>query len=172
MDAEWAQVSYDSPLGNPPSGMKVGEGFYGVYNGLLASLTSQLQATPKQGYTHLLLTGHSLGSTLATLAVPLAVSLGFTGFQYNQASPRVGNPTFASYVSELSIPTFRLVNIYDAVPKSPPSIPGREYQAVGLEASYGADYPTEGERHSPCCSYSYALFNGQHPYNPDIKRCM
>lgn len=29
MDAEWAQVPYTSPLGNPPPGMKVEEGFYG-----------------------------------------------------------------------------------------------------------------------------------------------
>lgn len=132
-------------------------------------MTSQLQKV--QPYP-LFITGHSLGSTLATLAVPLAVLYGCRGAQYNQASPRVGNPTFANYVSELRMPTFRLVNIYDAVPKSPPSTQSRPYQAVGLEASYGADYPTEGERHSPCCSYSYALFNGQNPYNPNIKTCM
>lgn len=169
LDGEFAQVAYTSPLEKPPSGMMVEKGFYAVFNGLLDSLTTELQAA--KGKT-LLITGHSLGSTLATLAVPVAVSLGFSGTQYNQASPRVGNLTFATYVGELSIPTFRLVNIYDAVPKLPPSMPGAQYQAVGPEASYGADYPTEAEKHDPCCSYSYALYNGKAPYNPNMKSCM
>jgi len=168
MDAEWAQVPYTSPLENPPSGMNVEQGFYAVFNGLLGALTSQLNAVSDKT---LLITGHSLGSALATLAVPVAVSLGFSGTQYNQASPRVGNPTFATYVGGLSIPTFRLVNIYDEVPNAPPSTKERPYQAVGQEASYGADYPTEAEKHDPCCSYSYALFNGAIPYNPNMNSC-
>lgn len=56
--------------------------------------------------------------------------------------------------------TFRLVNTDDAVPKLPKN---PEYEPVGVEAPFGADYPNEGERHNPCCSYSYALFHHNAP---------
>jgi len=46
------------------------------------------------------------------------------------------------------------------------------YEAVGVEALFGADYANEWERHNPCCSYSYALFNPDTPYNQGIDTCM
>lgn len=168
MDAEFVQVPYTSPIEGAPSGMMVENGFAAVFNGLLEGLVDQLKLV---GGKTLLITGHSLGSTLATLSVPVAVSLGLSGAQYNQASPRVGNPAFADYVGGLSIPTFRLVNIYDDVPKMPGSTKNAPYQAVGQQASFGADYLTEREKHEHCCSYSYALFNGQSPFNPDMDAC-
>lgn len=168
MDAEWAQVPYTSPLPDAPPGMLVEKGFDAVFSGLRECLLTELKAVTA---ATLYIAGHSLGSALATLAVPEAVSLSLSGTQYNQASPRVGNPAFATHVGGLSIGTLRLVNIYDSVPKAPPSIGDRIYQAVGPEACYGADYPTEADKHDPCCSYSYALFNGANPYNPNMQSC-
>lgn len=166
MDAEYRLVEYRAPTVNPPPGLRVENGFHNVFAGLQEALSDQLEALSGTAIT---ITGHSLGSTLATLAVPLAVSHGLSVQHYNQASPRVGDQAFASYYGELAAPTFRLVNTADAVPKLPP---GKDYLAVGRELSFTADYDTEAKKHSPCCSYAYALFNPDDPVNPRMDDCM
>jgi hypothetical protein len=122
------------------------------------------------GVTTLYISGHSLGSAVATLCVPVAVSLGMSsGLQCNQASPKVGDAAFAKYIDGLPIETYRLVNTYDAVPKAPVN---PLYVHVGTEVYFGADYKNEAQKHNPCCSYSYALANPANPVNPDIQSCV
>ena len=171
MDGKTEMVAYQPPTAPPSPGAKVERGFYEVFNGLdLGALTGVLSQLASSG-GRLIVTGHSLGSAVATLAVPLACAAGIPGpriLHYNQASPKVGNSDFEAYYNGLGVQTYRLVNTYDEVPKLPPG----GYVPVGTEAPFGADYPTEGERHNPCCSYSYALFNPNEPYNPGIDTCM
>ncbi len=167
MDSEVRLVAYQAPTANPPPGLEVEQGFYAVFNGL-QNLRTQLQGVSTSPTNPLTITGHSLGSTLATLTVPLAVSLGVSVQQYNQASPRVGNRSFASYYGDLSVATYRLVNTADVVPKLPPF----PYVPVGTEASFTASYGTEADNHDPCCCYSYAIFNPENPYNPNIGACL
>jgi hypothetical protein len=171
MDAKIEMVAYNPPTGSPIKNIQVEQGFYEVFNGLdqgaLMGTLSQLASSGGR----LIVTGHSLGSTLATLTVPLARAAGITStniLHYNQASPKVGNSNFQAYYNDLGVQTFRLVNTYDKVPKLPPGA----YVPVGVEAPFGADYPTEAECHNPCCSYSYALFSPNAPYNPGIDTCM
>jgi hypothetical protein len=171
MDGKTEMVAYSPPTLSPIRGIQVERGFYEVFNGLdqgaLMGMLSQLAGSGGR----LIVTGHSLGSTLATLTVPLACTAGILStniLHYNQASPKVGNSNFQSYYNDLGVQTFRLVNTYDEVPKLPPGA----YEPVGVEAPFGADYQTEAERHNPCCSYSYALFNPAAPYNPEIDPCM
>jgi hypothetical protein len=69
------------------------------------------------------------------------------------------------------------VNTADLVPKLPPpevrvDHQTYSYQHVGTEVDFTAAYPTEAEKHSPCCSYSYALFNPTSPVNPTIAQCV
>jgi hypothetical protein len=171
MDAKTKMVSYNPPMASPITGIQVEQGFYEVFSGLdqgaLMGALSQLASSGGR----LIVTGHSLGSTLATLTVPLALAAGIDStniLHYNQASPMVGNSDFQAYYDGLGVQTFRLVNTYDEVPK----FPSGAYVPVCVEAPFGADYPTEAERHNPCCSYSYALFNPNAPYNPGIDPCM
>jgi hypothetical protein len=166
MDGEDRLVSYSAPTVDLPSVPKVADGFQQVFAGLESALSGQLEALSGTAIT---ITGHSLGSTLATLAVPLAVSRRLTVQHYNQASPRVGDKAFADYYGGLGVPSFRLVNTADTVPKLPI---GWAYAAVGSEASFTAAYDTEAQKHSPCCSYAYALFHPEDPYNQDIAVCM
>ena len=170
MDGKTRMVPYNPPMPSPINGIQVEQGFYEVFNGLdqgeLLALMSQLA-----GGGRLIVTGHSLGSALATLTVPLACAAGIPSssiLHYNQASPKVGDSNFQAYYNNLGVQTFRLVNTYDEVPKLPPG----GYVPVGVEAPFGADYQTEAERHNPCCSYSYALFNPTAPYNPGIDTCI
>jgi len=180
LDGEDPQVAYQ-PTGGP-SGMLVEAGFYAAFCGCAGAVQSALLELNTD--TPLYITGHSLGSTLATLSVPIAVNLGLSGKQCNQASPRVGNPAFAEYIDGLaSMPTFRLVNTDDLVPKLPPAVvrvnqQNYHYQHVGVEVDFTALYQNskgkldEKDEHSPCCSYSYALFNPDNPVNPDITSCV
>jgi hypothetical protein len=181
LDGEDGQVPYP---GGPP-GVLIEKGFAAVFAGCREAIGQALlrlsrpdgeseQAVPPV----LFIAGHSLGSTLATLSVPLAANDSFKGMQCNQASPRVGNDRFAAYIGNFTqFPTYRLVNTADLVPKLPPPIVRVDqqtyiYQHAGTEVSFTAAYPKEQEKHSPCCCYSYALFNPTSPVNPDIMKCV
>ena len=141
------------------------------------AITSQLkQLYAADSATQLVITGHSLGSTVATLSVPIACSIGFAGVHYNEGSPRVGDPTFVAYINGLSIPTYRLVNIEDVVPTVPPPeapVKGGTliYQHAGTPVSFSAQYGSVPSNHDPCCSYAYAIFNPDSPMNPDPASC-
>jgi hypothetical protein len=171
MDLKIGMDDYFPPGGSPIPGMKVERGFNEVFNGLDRSGLMDMFSELASSGARLIVSGHSLGSALATLTVPLARAAGISGaniLHYNQASPKVGNLAFADYYNSLGVQTFRLVNTYDKVPDLPPGL----YVPVGAAATFGADYQNEAQRHNPCCSYSYALFNPTAPYNPKIAVCM
>jgi hypothetical protein len=184
LDGEDPQVPY--PGG--PQGALVEEGFAAVFAGCSEAIGQALlqMSIPWDGDSErrfqypFFITGHSLGSTLATLSVPLMAPYKAKGMQCNQASPRVGNPAFADFIDSFAdqgFPTYRLVNTADAVPKLPPPEVRVDkqtyyYQHVGTEVDFTAAYPTEKDKHSPCCSYSYALFNPTSPVNPNITQCV
>lgn len=170
MDVEDSLVDYTPPGGKPSSGLQTEKGFTSVFTGI--DWTGTPFPSPDQ-YSSLVITGHSLGSTLATLAVPLALNAGWPAakvLNYPQASPMVGNTNFANYYTSLRVRTFRLVNSYDAVPKLPP--PKKGYVPVGMAATFGADYGAEANNHDPCCCYAYALLNPKAPYNQGLSSCM
>ncbi|WP_084265249.1 lipase family protein [Actinomadura macra] len=171
MDGKTKLVPYSPPTKSPITDIQVEHGFRDVFNGLdHGTFMGELSIIANSG-KRLIVTGHSLGSALATLTVPLARAAAIPSTKIlhcNQASPKVGASKFKDYYGDLDVQTFRLVNTYDEVPKLPPF----PYEAVGVEAPFGAKYSSEGERHNPCCSYSYALFNPTAPYNPGIDTCM
>jgi hypothetical protein len=155
---------------------KVSEGFWRVFDGLQDSLKEQLTSISGNNRP-LIITGHSLGSTLATLAFALisdpTSDYNFPQLSnYPQASPKVGNKDFASWYSNFKGETFRLVDTFDKVPKQPPF---DAYIHVGNDITYDANYlndehtkPDEGRIHSPCYSYAYALLavTATNPYDP------
>jgi hypothetical protein len=167
VDAEFKPVPYSAPTPNPPPGILVARGWYAVFNGLAKALDAQLKTV---GGRPLTITGHSLGSALATLAVPLAVSNNVAALHYNSASPKVGLQPFRDYYENLKVKTFRLVNTADTVPNLPPQRSG-DYVPVGIEVSFNADYGAEKKTHNPCCSYAYAIYNPTAPCNQDFDKC-
>ncbi|HEY6334106.1 MAG TPA: hypothetical protein VI756_32625 [Blastocatellia bacterium] len=183
VDDETKMVPYEAPTPNPPSGVQVEKGWYAVYNGLLGDLRVQLRQIGGAGQK-IIITGHSLGSALATLAVPEAVANNLQVRHYNSASPMVGAERFRTYYESLKViggspgllkETFRLVNTADSVPNFPDTSLG--YVHVGTQISFNADYVNEfGKRqekkiHDPCCSYAYAIYNPSEPCNPYYDGC-
>ena len=135
----------------------------------------------KQGVRHLVVSGHSLGSTTATLAGAFAVQTQFfnTVKTYVSASPQVGDEDFATWYNTLADVdsnmlhknTNRLVNTADGVPDTPNSVApagNKVYKHVGKQINFTADYGSGQKNHNPCCTYSYALHNPTDVVNPDV----
>lgn len=119
-DAEFAQVPY-APVS---SGGLTEQGFSAVYATIGSAIVAEVNTLAQSnGFTTLYVTGHSLGASLATLAAPdLARATSFASpVLYNFASPRTGDPTFASLVDALPT-SWRVVNTNDEVPKLPPAV--------------------------------------------------
>lgn len=119
-DAEFAQVPYAPVSG----GGMTEQGFSAVYATIGSAIVGEVNALAQSGsYATLYVTGHSLGASLATLAVPdLARATSFASpVLYDFASPRTGDPTFASLVDALPT-SWRVVNTNDEVPKLPPAV--------------------------------------------------
>ena len=67
--------------------------------------------------------GHSLGSSLATLlALDMSVNTNFAVTVYTLASPRVGDMIFHNLFNHVVPNTYRIANRLDIVPKTPPPL--------------------------------------------------
>ena len=172
-DAQAHQVAYEMP--NISGAGKVHKGFYELYNSLRDPLLQQLSAL--QNIDNLIITGHSLGASMAMMACPDLLSNALPGqlnttVQYNLAGPRAGDPAFAEYNDRSSAETFRIVNSCDIVPEVPPPeykdlFEGTEvYQHIGTPITYSAQYNSIGGNHSHHNSYNYALKHPNAPQGP------
>ncbi len=162
--AEWiddlkvAHASFKPETSAPqppvPANACVEDGFDEIYRSMQATLFAKLGALqPKQ----LEITGHSLGSALATLFT-LDVVLSRPDQQYvseNFASPRVGDAHWAAYYDSLTTgkgqPTTRVVNTKDLVPKVPPRVLGYKHIGQALDICFEKPtgiLPDFGLRHS------------------------
>lgn len=137
------------------------EGFVGIYESISPNLRAALERLPAE-VTRLVVTGHSLGSALSTLAIPdLVHNSRFEPSQilhYNLASPRVASIPFADAYQAAGVPTYRVVNSSDLVPDLPPSILGKEhFRHVGLQITFTANHGSVEDNHSSKGSYLAAL---------------
>jgi len=92
---------------------KVHNGFRTLYQSLLAGDWQQ-HLTNKP----LIITGHSLGASLATLMAPALQQ--YNPEVYLFGSPRVGDREFATYYNQLIPTTYRVENAFDLIPELPP----------------------------------------------------
>jgi hypothetical protein len=111
-----------------------------------------------------IVTGHSLGSALATLFVlensdkkKFDISLCST-----LASPKVGDPEFKALFDALPLTSWRVVNTRDVVPRVPPTIPViLDYQHV--DVAYPFDSSLFAKKNLGCyhsiCTYLHWLDN-------------
>jgi triacylglycerol lipase len=103
---------------------KVEDGFAHVYNQCSADVHTFVQAgaTPgAQSPANVIVTGHSLGGALATLATADLVRSGASpqAVMYTFASPRVGDRPFAREFDNRVLQRWRVANTEDIVPNLP-----------------------------------------------------
>ena len=122
---------------------KIHSGFADIYKGL-AEQTREIarQLNPS---LPCYISGHSLGSALATLAaIDIAQNVPKLKDQirlYTYAGPRVGNPDFAQMHSQVIPNSYRIVNLADSIPLSPPTIFRKDvYVHVGQAWSFLTQY--------------------------------
>jgi hypothetical protein len=121
---EVSQVAMDFLTTASGKVANVHKGFVNVYMKFRDELKSSLKKlNPKQD-KKIIISGHSLGAAISTIAGADLVQSGYKDVGvYNFASPRVGDQTFADYIDkELKLPVYRLVNLSDIVPNMPPSV--------------------------------------------------
>lgn len=178
-DADVSQVTYKL-VANPSFGY-VASGFYSVYTSRLSTQIGSLRDATNTAITRftpraLFITGHSLGAAMCTLTLPDVVyNLAPPTLKgialYNFASPRVGDPTFASSMNNAlpkRIPAvlFRVVNTEDAVPTLPPAVSFNYYEHVGTPVSFTAQYLSLDGNHSMENCYAYAIDHPNAPQGP------
>lgn len=108
-------------------GCQVHEGFYETEQSIVDSTTKEvarlLQLFPD--YV-VVVTGHSLGASIATLtAIDLIESsvVSSSNMQlFTYGSPRIGNPTLATWISNKIIHSNRVTHCKDPVPHYPPGV--------------------------------------------------
>jgi triacylglycerol lipase len=147
----------------------VHEGFFGLFASMRADLDRALAAAP--GVERWLVTGHSLGSALATLAIPYlaAARRPLAPQHYNFASPRTGDPAFAAAFDTLATRLFRMVNTSDVVTQLPlPVLSHSLYSHVGTPVDFTANYGTVAGNHSMTGAYLYALLHPDQPFSTPI----
>ena len=126
------QISPIAPYND--SDILVEKGFYKNYMFIKSMLFENLQNLSLVYNTNsLLITGHSLGSSAATLfAFDIALQDFYAiDFFYNFGSPRVGNENFVHVFNSL-IYGFRVVHNNDIVTNLPPSSFGYEHISQGV----------------------------------------
>ena len=111
--------------------------YYAIRKNLLA-IVNQMGV----GCTEVLITGHSLGGALATLAMPDILNQPFatniSPILYNVASPRVGHSDFQSYFDSHVNVSYRIVNQWDVVPHVPPALAG--YVHIGNQLNIDSGF--------------------------------
>ncbi|MDJ0897323.1 MAG: lipase family protein [Xenococcus sp. MO_188.B8] len=131
------QIDYQS---NNPQAGKIHQGFNNLYfSGVQQWLHQEIEQLNPAIPCYV--AGHSLGGAIAVLAA-LDLGLNFSNLReqiqmYNYAPPRVGNPTFAKFYSDLVPNSYRVVNQADSTWLLPPTqLDNAIYLHVGQRWSF------------------------------------
>jgi triacylglycerol lipase len=99
----------------------VHKGFYEIYNKIKSEIFSVLNNLNPSKNKNIIITGHSLGSAIATICT---VDLHYNNYKnivtYIFACPRVGNKKFAQLIQNL--PIYSIINTLDIIPSIPPAV--------------------------------------------------
>jgi triacylglycerol lipase len=99
----------------------VHKGFYDLYNIIRDKIISTLAKLDPDKTKNIIITGHSLGSGIATICL---IDLYYEKYNnllcYVFASPRVGNKNFSKLFDNLNL--YNIMNNLDMIPTLPPSV--------------------------------------------------
>lgn len=104
------------------SDCKIHSGFNEAYNQVKESMFTFIAnaSSTYPNYT-LVVTGHSLGGAVGTIAAANLRAQGYPCDLYTFGSPRVGNEDFVNFVNDQEGSEFRVTHLDDPVPRLPPS---------------------------------------------------
>lgn len=104
-------------------GAKVHTGFAAAWDEISEGVTSAVSSALSEnaGY-RLLISGHSLGGAVATLAGAYLRRSGYPNDIYTFGSPRVGNDVFTDFVTDQTGAEYRVTHLDDPIPRLPPII--------------------------------------------------
>ena len=166
-DLEFAHEPYRPK----PAAGTVHQGFQHVYYAIRDSLISLVTAR-LAGITELIVTGHSLGAALTTLAMPdlLAViaaarpgTAAPSTTLYNLESPRVGNRAYETYFNGVT-GCWRIVNVWDVVPHVPPALAGFVHVGLQLTIDSGFHFDVAANHVlTTGCYPGLVAWNNKHP---------
>jgi len=147
-----------------PRGCEVHGGFYQSWSSASSFVMSALQRVPRS-YT-VIVTGHSLGGSIATLASASILAAGYRTIAYTFGQPRVGNQAFADWMDS-SFPAanyHRGTHTYDGVPKTLPGMHhGIEYWQSPDPSSQSVTVECVGQEDPFCNTGSLGvLINSPH----------
>ena len=133
----------DTPFAKVAEAGRTEDGFTAMYKSMTVgnvpgaqTVVDALAGIPwKRPVTSLTICGHSLGGALATMFALDVAANKVAPFSpptvYTYASPRTGNPDFATKYGQMISTTYRFVDNVDLVPKLPsPFFPGLPYRHV------------------------------------------
>jgi len=146
-------------------GCQVFDGFWRVWSGIESKVERVLidnGCIPGTPTGTILITGHSLGAAVATLAMYMLQLRGYSvGLSYNFESPRVGNDAFHDAFAKIfnrSVSLYRITRARDPVVHVPP-LP--IYHHVGSEVYFKGDSSTDFvvcmDSEDPKCADRYSL---------------
>lgn len=156
--------------------IKVEKGFYKAYQYLKPDLLNKLnKLKEKYNTNNILLTGHSLGASLATL-FGYDILTNYNNYVLNYlitfGSPRVGNSYFVEDFKQYNLIHYRITHYYDMVPHVPQEFLG--YLHIPSEIWYNEDntnyqlcndnYETEDDLCSNSCSPFQCTSSDDHLY--------
>jgi triacylglycerol lipase len=95
------------------------QGFINVYNTFQKQI---IDSVNKNNPNKIIITGHSLGAGIATIAAYHLSTINKNVYVYTFASPRVGNIEFANYINKNTKCFYRIVNLSDLIPTLPISV--------------------------------------------------
>lgn len=150
-------VQVDFTLAGTPIPGQVHKGFNNVYESMYKKVRAKVKkALNEHKDAKLIIAGHSLGGSLASLAATDLALLDLKGklskhpapvpiCVYTFGSPRVGNPRFVQSIRDLNFPVFRIFNTCDLVTNLPPVISpllGRDYfyEHIGISIPFTKHY--------------------------------
>ena len=124
-DANWrTNFDFFTVPSNVAEGATVHRGFNNAWNEIAVDVRQAIDDTVKMKPDYkLVITGHSLGGAIATVAAAnLTAEGGYEFDLYTYGQPRVGNDKFSDFLSE-NIPgrLYRVTHDADPVPRLPPA---------------------------------------------------
>ncbi|ORY56645.1 Alpha/Beta hydrolase protein [Pseudomassariella vexata] len=120
------------------SGCQVHTGFSLAWSEVQSSTLTAVSSALSQRLTYsLVVTGHSLGGSIATLAGAYLRAAGYALDIYSYGSPRVGNEEFAEFVTTQAGTHYRVTHLADPGPRYPTHILGYRHTSPEYWLSTG-----------------------------------